>query len=202
VAVLQVRVVRFFLGTAIRTPDVRRGVAIHLHRTVAVERAGGRGTAERGARRLHQVDDVAEVEREELVQQVGIAAAGDLVEETAHGVVLPDIVRVQRRRDAGNAAPGVVRLHVREGRTIVHFGHADAEVEARALAELEFAHQARLFDFRLRVAVAEARTGDLHQVGAYAAGHHGLDDREVLAEIARGRAAVEARDAEHRVRTE
>jgi hypothetical protein len=67
-----------------------------------------------------------EVEGVELVEQIRAVAAVDLVEVLAHGFRMPDAAWVVAR--LGGAAPGVA-LVVGEGRTVVHLGVVEAELQ-------------------------------------------------------------------------
>ena len=76
----------------------------------------------------------------------------------------PHVVREHRRVERDVGAPGVV-LHGRERSTVLHLRQGHAEVQARAVGEVEVSAQLRLLDVHLHVAVAERRAGDRHRDG-------------------------------------
>ncbi len=168
--------------------------------TIGREVAAG-AEAVRAAQAGSYAAHAVEVEREEIVEQIRIAAAGDLIEVLADRIGAPHVVREHRRVERDVGAPGVV-LHGRERGTVLHLRQRDAEVQARVVGEIEVAAQLCLLDVHLHVAVAERRAGDriLRRVdGALARGQPHADHREVLPEVTRGIAAHEACNTEHGV---
>jgi hypothetical protein len=102
-----------------------------------------------------------EVEREEVVEQIRVTAAGDLVEVLTDRIGAKHVVRECRRIERDVGTPGVV-LHIGERGTVPHLGQGHAEVQARALSEIKVSPQLCLLDVHSRVAVAECRAGDRH----------------------------------------